>query len=260
MLIPSLVIFIRELRVMATQALTLAKLRYEVEEWLSTIVNEHLANRIRKCYVLAGGAIVSTVLGQEVNDYDIWLTDGTVMQEILGYYFYRDKIGVTAKFTVAVPPNAYGIDITHPVVFNDVQTTREGYWIDRVDQENIQSYSHFSMTLQNKIQLIYGRTANSASELVKTFDFEHNKVWLTATESNLNPYEIDIIRQPELMYTGSIYPLSSMLRIPKFLERGKTISAATMKRILDEILAMPKEEQLAQTKFVRVSSDGQIIS
>lgn len=58
----------------------------KLEEWLSTIDNEKLVKKLRKNILVSGGSITSMLLNEEVNDYDIYINDMSVLKSLVQYY------------------------------------------------------------------------------------------------------------------------------------------------------------------------------
>lgn len=105
-----------------------------------------------------------------------------------------------------------------------------------------------AITLANKVQLII-RFYGEAEEIHKNFDFVHALNYYDVAEDtlNLHPDALTAILSRNLMYVGSLYPLASMFRVRKFLERGWRISAGQMLKIAWQIneldLDNPKQLQ-----------------
>lgn len=107
-----------------------------------------------------------------------------------------------------------------------------------------------AISLTDNIQIVL-RFYGNAEEVHKNFDFVHATNYYTAKEGvviNLEAMESLITK--DLKYKGSLYPVTSMIRIKKFLKRGWNINAGEMLKIAMQIseldLSNPEvlEEQL----------------
>lgn len=58
----------------------------KLEEWLKTISDEPLRNEVKKSILVSGGCIVSMLLNEPVNDFDIYLMDIDVLKRLATYY------------------------------------------------------------------------------------------------------------------------------------------------------------------------------
>jgi hypothetical protein len=123
---------------------------------------------------------------------------------------------------VGVNIDANVINITSPV--NPKQDDDDG-------EETYQKYrpvyiSANAITLSDKIQLII-RFFGDADEIHSNYDFAHcTCYWESDTGKLTLPNEaLECLLTKELRYKGSQYPLASIIRTKKFINRGFTINA-----------------------------------
>lgn len=64
-------------------------LRRKVDEWLESIEDESLRNLCRKEAIVTGGSIASMLLGEDVNDFDIYFRTKTTVKAVADYYVSR---------------------------------------------------------------------------------------------------------------------------------------------------------------------------
>jgi hypothetical protein len=83
-----------------------------------------------------------------------------------------------------------------------------------------------AITLSDKIQLIV-RFYGTPDEIHKNFDYEHTKSYWSSWNNQLDiPRSVyECVMNKTLKYTGSKYPICSVFRMRKFIERGWTINA-----------------------------------
>lgn len=83
-----------------------------------------------------------------------------------------------------------------------------------------------AILLKNGIHIVKKLVGNPA-KVCEKFDFQHCKCNYCPNVSALHiPYEsLEAILTKELIYTGSDYPFSSLIRTKKFIKRGWNISA-----------------------------------
>lgn len=86
-----------------------------------------------------------------------------------------------------------------------------------------------AITLSDKIQLVM-RFYGEPETVHKYFDFVHATSYYTSWDKNLvlNPDGMESMLTRDLFYIGSKYPLCSLFRTKKFVERGWTCSAGQM--------------------------------
>lgn len=179
-----------------------------IEKFLQSISDEKVVEAIREGYV-AGGAIPALLRGDYLNDLDIYLTTHNHVKCVKAY-FTREWVSIKHDDEKAV---------------NEYQ--QKNFYLTLITENSI----NFS----SKIQIItkwYGKY----QDVVELFDFEHLKaVYSIKDERMYIPMGIyPLLLNKELVYTGSMFPLSSLLRLRKFLKRGWTISTKDMIRIVLE--------------------------
>lgn len=93
-----------------------------------------------------------------------------------------------------------------------------------------------AISLSNRIQLIM-RFYGDATEIHKNFDFIHCTSYWTSKDKQLylSPKAMESILARELVYIGSLYPVTSIIRTRKFINRNWTINAGTYLKIMFQI-------------------------
>jgi hypothetical protein len=80
------------------------------------------------------------------------------------------------------------------------------------------------------------RFVGPAEEIHKNYDFVHATNYYTAkTGLVLHQAALESILARELKYVGSLYPVCSIFRIKKFINRGWTITAGETLKILFDV-------------------------
>ena len=107
-------------------------------------------------------------------------------------------------------------------------------WANSEDNDVVSNTGN-AITLKSKIQFIT-KFGGKPREVVENFDFLHTKTFYDFQSDELYlPSEVkEVIKRKILVYTGSAYPVSSLLRIPKYIKRGWVIGAVDhMKIVMD---------------------------
>ena len=109
------------------------------------------------------------------------------------------------------------------------------------DPEKIDMYrpvyiSANAITLADDVQLII-RFFGNAKEIHKNYDFEHCKCWWRSSDSKLKlpSKSLVCLLGRDLVYSGSKYPLASIIRSRKFINRGFTINAGQYLKMCMEL-------------------------
>jgi len=186
-------------------------LRNKVDEWIDTLPMELQRDALTSCFV-SGGSIVSLLLGDEVNDYDIYFTKEHIALRV-AYYYAKDKAS-----RIAFDPGTINITIRN-----------SGVWLN--NKEELQPYEPKCITgnaisLNDKVQLIT-KFVGTPDKISKNFDFVHCMCYYEPFSDNLVvPADAAVsMLTKELKYRGSLYPLASIIRTRKFIKRGWSINA-----------------------------------
>lgn len=110
--------------------------------------------------------------------------------------------------------------------FEDVLTHTEDTSQDTLPKYRPVYLSANAITLSDKIQLVI-RFYGDAETIHENYDFNHCKCYWTSKKGDLVlPAEaLEALLTKELVYTGSKYPLASIIRTRKFIKRDWQINA-----------------------------------
>jgi hypothetical protein len=249
------------------------ELTKKVEDWLLSIDDLELQTAARKDVIVTGGSIASMLLGEPVNDFDIYFRTKETTLLIAKYY--------VAKFNGANNlKTADGVNDCAPIVIEETKENCKGVKEDRVliriqsagvAAEDQSEYSYFEMrseeetveyaesliadtanpdkpkyrpvfmsenaiTLSHKMQLIV-RFYGSPTEIHDNYDFVHAMCYWDHAEKSLQlPADaLEALLSRTLIYKGSLYPVASIFRCKKFIERGWRITAGQQLKIMWQI-------------------------
>lgn len=239
------------------------KIETKLEEWLKTIKDEKLRKDIKKNIVVSGGSIVSMLMNEEVNDYDIYLCDIDVVKRIAIYYAkpfgatimdgrekekhikeYTDKTGqdaLTVEHEFDDSAEAVSLRNLKPdqikLFFKDAHSGLKVN--DAVDEKDLNYtplfFSPNAISLSNKIQIVL-RFHGTAEDIHKTYDFVHATNYFTFADGVVtNKAALESIITKTLKYQGSLYPVTSIIRAKKFVKRGWNINAGEYLKIMFQI-------------------------
>ncbi len=231
----------------------------KLTEWLSSITDETLRKKVKDNCLLSGGSITSMLLNAEVNDYDIYIKDMGVLHQLTVYYTKYVK-GVEIldgrRKTLYLQQLADDYDKEAEDVFNaravairtlhDDQiklyfsASKGGIKVNEGVVINNSQYiplflSPNAISLSNNIQIVI-RFHGDDVAIHKTFDFIHATNYFTFEAGLvLNKEALVSILTHQLKYQGSYYPLTSIIRMKKFIKRGWNINAGEILKIMFQI-------------------------
>lgn len=201
----------------------------KIDSWLESIKKEISKNlkkknefgenfyiEIRNHIIVTGGCITSMLLGEEVNDFDVYFDSTEICEKVAKFYSFHDS---------EIKESKNGLKL-----FVDLFKASE----KKTSDVFVVSATSNAITLSNDIQIIT-RFVGNPEEIHKNFDFVHTKNYWYKNKLVLNQDSLESIITKELKYVGSLYPVSSIFRLKKFVARGWTITAGEMFKITWDI-------------------------
>lgn len=245
-------------------------MRRKIDAWLETITDNALRDRCRLEAVVTGGSIASMLLGQPVNDFDVYFRTKETVKMVADYYvkdFLSRKAtqgGVPVSCCVEELNDTHGKDririvIKSAGIASATQSDDYAYFEARPDHEAGQyigeafdplssvkdivdsvkgeltvdqpAYSAAflssnAISLNGKVQLVL-RFYGEPDEIHESYDFVHCMNYYESGSGalTLRPEALEALLSKTLVYKGSQYPLCSVIRSRKFIERGWRINA-----------------------------------
>lgn len=151
---------------------------------------------------------------------------------LAGYQYFEGTTGDEAEKFLSQLGEEGNIEVTGvPVVETDLQRKDRQ---DRASKIREKTYRPLfltgnAITLTDKVQLIV-RFYGEPDQILKNYDYVHaTSYWTSWDKQVVSSVEaLESIMNKRLSYQGSLYPVSSVFRIKKFLGRGWTIGAGDM--------------------------------
>lgn len=217
-------------------------LNAKVKDWLKHIESEEVKKAIQENLIITGGAIVSLITGEDVNDYDCYFRTKESAEKVAKYYVdkYNETHDKKAVLVLNNDNNKFELylDKVGRDVFEDEQEEDTMDVAGFTDEEEAAEkeiekpkyrpvyLTNNAITLSDKIQIII-RFWGEVEEIHKNFDFVHCTCsWDMNSNTLILPqHALECIINKELYYVGSKYPLCSIIRSRKYINRGYTINA-----------------------------------
>ena len=218
-------------------------LNKKLHDWISSITDREVASIAKDNAIVTGGAIASLLLGETVNDYDIYFKTKDAANVIAQYYASQyqklqdEANGVSESDT----PNEEKIPYIDVIVGEDRVTFFNRSVRYTGDLKKLPKYSPIffsqnAITLTDAVQIIT-RFYGDVTEIHKNFDFVHATCSFDYKTNTLHtPVEaLQSLLSRNLSYCGSLYPVASIFRMKKFLQRGWRINAGQQLKIMMQI-------------------------
>lgn len=244
-------------------------IRSKIDKWLKTIDDKDLVIDLKSCIILSGGAISSLINNEQPNDYDIYLNNVDVARRLAEYYTKDLEINekrIEEGYSTLVSTEFDDKSNCHRVILalhnpetgraNDLMIGNNGISKSDVEDYSLKYISANAITLHNDIQIIL-RFIGNIKDIHVNFDFIHNTNYYNYSEDKLviHTDALFSLHTKELIYRGSLYPLCSMFRIRKFLDKGFKISAGQMLKIAMQINELDlKNRNILKEQLIGVDS------
>lgn len=233
-----------------------------MEDWLSTIDNQSLVKNLKEDLIVTGGCIPSLFLNEKVNDFDVYIRNRTTLIQLISYYTknlgevvvvldgrnkqeylddYKEKYGYLADNS----NNAYTIAIdnlkedqmklffhSQPGYKADIPENNSKPTPEDAKKYRLSYLSPNAISLTDELQIVI-RFWGEPSVIHETYDFAHATNYYTyrqGVHTNIDALESLLTKQ--LMYKGSLYPVTSIIRAKKFVSRGWKISAGELLKMI----------------------------
>lgn len=228
-------------------------LKSKINDWIDSIEDPELQKDLKKNVLVSGGCIASMFLNQPVADYDIYLQDMNTLVRLAEYYYPNQVLDGRKKeqyLKEYKQDNGYDENDDMGQEFVRVKNLKSdqvkmdvpkhGQKMNLDKSENAPKYqvafiSENAISLTNEIQIVT-RFSGTPEEIHKNFDYVHATNYFTL-ESGIvtNISALESVLTKELRYQGSLYPLTSIIRMKKFIGRGWRINAGEMLKIMFQI-------------------------
>jgi len=248
------------------------ELKKKVDEWLESIESENVRKIAKNNVIVTGGAIASMLLGERINDFDIYFKTKKATLEVASYYvnkFMEINSDKVKKMTIKYEPevrqatieNCKGIEEERVIIwmksagviaeeqedYNYFETLSENQVVDFAEtliesvKEEKPRYrpvfmSQNAITLSDKIQIVI-RFFGNPKKIHNNYDFVHATCYWDHAKNflYLDPDAMECLLSRVLIYRGSLYPVASIFRMKKFVERGWRITAGQQLKIMWQI-------------------------
>ena len=223
----------------------------KLNQWLETITDEALREKLKSKILVSGGSITSLFLNEKVNDYDVYIMDHDVLVELAKYY--TAPFGNIIKILDGQKKDLLRSDAPdngiYAVSVANLKSDQVKLYFEeknggmKVNEDKEQGkfeyfpvfFSPNAISLSDDIQIVL-RFHGDAETIHKTFDFIHATNYFTFNDGLVtNKSALESILTKQLKYQGSLYPLTTIIRTKKFIKKGWNITAGEMLKVMFQI-------------------------
>jgi hypothetical protein len=233
---------------MTTVTKTKRSLRTYLEEFVNRIPHSNglqSQDILDNCFV-AGGSITSLFSNEKPNDIDIYFKDATLARYVL-YRLLANYRSSNLPLELITASNYANNTMTVQAPRTSMPNAAEVARYERVSGISYVSPNAVSIkTPKNSpglkgipAQLIF-RFVGQPQDVIGCFDFAHTYSFYNYATDELVISQKALLAQStkQLLYEGSLFPLTSIARTRKFLSRGWSCSAGQMLKIMLQAATM----------------------
>jgi len=257
----------------------------KLTEWVGSITDENFRKSLKSNILVSGGSITSMLLNEPINDYDIYIKDRNVLVELVKYYI--KPFGSDVEILYGELKKDYlrdfkeeGVDedfvFAYKISVNNLKENQVKLWmlnktgglkVNNEVKEGMKYVPKFfspnAISLSDQIQIVI-RFHGDNEAIHKTFDFIHATNYFTFEDGLVtNKAALESILTKQLKYQGSQYPLTSVIRMKKFLKRNWNINAGEILKMLFQVSELNLKDPYVleeQLIGVDIAYFGKIIS
>lgn len=249
-------------------------LRAKINDWAATIEDEALRKQVLNDTIVTGGAIASMLLREPVNDYDVYFRTHATTLAVAQYYIARfrpqKKRGIACNISVQDEAGRIKIVIESAGIASAEGTEKAYEYFESRPEGEATNYvgeimddpgeieetyqdeeekaqktkceykpvfaSTNAITLGDKIQVVL-RFYGEPDAIHENYDFVHCTNYWTSHDNKLvlRPAALEALLARELRYIGSKYPVCSIIRLRKFIQRKWTVNAGQILKMVMQI-------------------------
>lgn len=193
----------------------------KLDEWIATLPAD-LGKKVKDSVILTGGSIASMLLQEPVNDYDLYFSDYDSLLALVNHYIKNlDGVHVWSPEECDFEQEE---DKSRVRICIPSAGARE-YQAKDDKKYTVVYITENAVTLSDDIQIVT-RFIGDPTEIHSNYDFVHAmNYWTYKDGLILKKDALASLLTKELRYSGSKYPLCSIIRTRKFVKRGFTINA-----------------------------------
>lgn len=251
------------------------QLKGKLDEWVATIDDPEVRALVARHTIVTGGSIASMLLGETINDYDVYFRNKETVLAVANYYVNKfnekntlglgdgvDESSCRPNVREQRITNIRGeqedrvcIHIKSSGVVGEGQETYQYFENDQFTSNDVERFvdsvvtpapsgapyrvvfmSQNAITLANQLQIVI-RFYGEPEEIHGNYDFAHamNYYDYWADDLVLKQEALECLLSRTLVYRGSLYPIASIFRAKKFIERGWRITAGQLLKIMWQI-------------------------
>lgn len=228
-------------------------LQSKMTEWMDSMDDKVLSEKVKDNILVSGGSITSMLRNEPINDYDVYINDPGVLLDLVSYYTklypkikiltWKDRDALLKKID-SFSDDDFKLKVALRTLKEGqvklfIESKEGGYKVECKKPEELVYrpvfFSPNAISLSNDVQIVL-RFHGDDKAIHKTFDFVHATNYFTFEDGLItNKEALESIITKRLKYQGSLYPLTSIIRMKKFVKRGWNIGAGEILKIMFQI-------------------------
>lgn len=172
--------------------------KWKIEQWTKTIDDEALRKRVEKKVIVTGGCLASMLLGEKINDFDVYLRDHETTLAVANYYLakfkQRMKTGIECPLSVLDEDGRVKIVVKSAGIASETGTEKPYEYFEGSPDQNAAAYIGDVIVDPEQIEETYEEVQDKALETEGEEKDKYRPVFLTTNAITLSDKLQIIIR------------------------------------------------------------------
>jgi len=165
-------------------------LRKKIDSWLKSIANERIRKIAEENTIVTGGCIASMLLGEKVNDYDIYFRSQLAAKEIAEYYIglfsIKNREGIPCKIYVESTEDRVKIVVKSAGIASADGTEKPYEYFEGSPEQNASNYVSEVMQDPGEIEDKFEEVSEKIEDQAEDTDTQYKPVFLSTNAITLS--------------------------------------------------------------------------
>jgi len=165
-------------------------LRKKIDSWLKSIANERIRKIAEENTIVTGGCIASMLLGEKVNDYDVYFRSQLAAKEIAEYYIglfsIKNREGIPCKIYVESHDDRVKIVVKSAGIASADGTEKPYEYFEGSPEQNASNYVSDVMQDPGEIEDKFEEVSEKIEDQAEDTDTQYKPVFLSTNAITLS--------------------------------------------------------------------------
>jgi len=165
-------------------------LRKKIDSWLKSIADERIRKIAEENTIVTGGCIANMLLGEKVNDYDVYFRSQLAAKEIAEYYIglfsIKNREGIPCKISVDTREDRVKIVVKSAGIASADGTEKPYEYFEGSPEQNASNYVSDVMQDPGEIEDKFEEVSEKIEDQAEDTDTQYKPVFLSTNAITLS--------------------------------------------------------------------------